>query len=192
MRRMRVALYLVVPAWALSMLVPAAAPAAVDMFLQVDGIKGESSDFKFKDAIDIQSFSWEVSNSRQQGPGGEGSARRGAATFSDLQVTKRVDAASPVLLLRAASGQTIPNVKLILVKSGQEQQQFLRICLTDSQVTSLSQSGSGGEVPSESVSFSYRTIVETYLPQKADGSLGTPIVGGWDVVRNLQYGPGAC
>ena len=31
---------------------------AVDFFLKLDGIKGESADAKHKDEIDIESFSW--------------------------------------------------------------------------------------------------------------------------------------
>ena len=58
-------------------------------------------------------------------------------------------------------------------------------------MTSLKQSGDGDDV-SEELSFNYRTITESYLPQKPDGSPGAPIVGGWDLVRNMQFGPAAC
>lgn len=34
---------------------------AVDMFLKIDGIKGESQDKKHKDEIDLSSWSWGAS-----------------------------------------------------------------------------------------------------------------------------------
>ena len=35
---------------------------ATDFLLELDGIKGESSDSKLKDTIELESFSWGVSN----------------------------------------------------------------------------------------------------------------------------------
>ena len=45
---------------------------AVDMFLELDGIKGEAADKAHKDTIDILAWSWGLSNTGtfQQGSGG--------------------------------------------------------------------------------------------------------------------------
>ena len=47
---------------------------AVDMFLKLDGIKGESADHKHKDEIHIESFSWGLSQTGAHGSGGGGGA----------------------------------------------------------------------------------------------------------------------
>ena len=46
--------------------------AAVDYFLRIDGIEGESADAKHKGEIDVLSWSWGASNT------GTGRAREGA------------------------------------------------------------------------------------------------------------------
>ena len=45
---------------------------AVDMFLKIDGIKGESQDKKHKDQIDLMSWSWGASNAGSHSTGGGG------------------------------------------------------------------------------------------------------------------------
>ena len=47
---------------------------AVDMFLKLDGIKGESKDAKHKDEIHIESFSWGMNQTGAHAAGGGGGA----------------------------------------------------------------------------------------------------------------------
>ena len=55
---------------------------AVDVFLKIGDIKGESKDSKHKGEIDVLSWSWGVSQTGTMGIGGGGGA--GKANFSDL------------------------------------------------------------------------------------------------------------
>ena len=52
---------------------------ALDMFLKLDGIAGESTNKGHKDEIEVLSFSWGVSNSSEIGAQGR---RRGRSTPS--------------------------------------------------------------------------------------------------------------
>jgi len=182
MRRIRLFLSAAVAAAALVAVLPATSGAAVDMFLQLDGIPGDSRDAQFQGATDVLAYSWGVSNTGA-----------GRPSFQDLSLTKYIDATSPVLLQRAASGERIPSARLSVRKAGERPFVYTRLCLTDVTVKSISSGGSGGEDRlTENVSLGYRSVVESYIPAKADGTPGTPIVGGWDLVRNLEYGPGGC
>src|SRR5919197_1518553 len=69
---------------------------AVDMFLHVDGIKGESRDAQHKDDIDVLAWSWGASNSGSAHMGGGGGS--GKVNVQDLSITKYVDKSSPLLL----------------------------------------------------------------------------------------------
>ena len=62
---------------------------ASDYLLELDGIKGESLDEKHKDKIEIDSFSWGVSNDGNMGRGGGGGT--GKANFQDLHFTRTGD-----------------------------------------------------------------------------------------------------
>src|SRR5829696_10504617 len=45
-------------------------PVALDIFLKLDGIKGESTDTQHGAEIDVASFSWGLSQQRTTGTGG--------------------------------------------------------------------------------------------------------------------------
>lgn len=77
--------------------------AAVDYFLKIDGIPGESTDSKHKNEIDIESWSWGQVNSGSHAGGGGGGA--GKVSMQDYNFTMRVNKASPSFfwLVRPAS-----------------------------------------------------------------------------------------
>jgi type VI secretion system secreted protein Hcp len=182
MRRRRIAVCTLAVLW-LAMLLPAAAPAAQSFFLQADGIEGESTADRFENAIDVLGFSWGVSND----------TRKAAPSFQNFSVTKYVDRASPVLLDYATGARQIATAKLTAVKAGRAPARYLRYCFTGVRVTSVSTSGDQGEDRlRENVTFSYATIVEAYQRQLADGTLQAPVFGGWDLIKNVQYGDPSC
>lgn len=147
--------------------------AAVDYFLKLEGIKGESTDDKHKGEIDIESFSWGATNASSGHTGGGHGA--GKVSIQDLHFTHKLDKASPQLLLFCANGDHIKKGTLVCRKAGKEQQEYLKIDFESIYVTSVSQGGHGGSeiVPSEQVSLSFDKFHVKYYPQKADGSLDT-------------------
>ena len=159
---------------ALALALPSAASARI--FLELDGIQGESDVVGFENQIELGSFQFGV------GKGGN----KAVASFSEITVTKQLDRSTPTLMLRTATGATIPSAKIRFTRGAEEPIVFLRYCLTGVRVTSFSQS-SGGDAPSESVSLSYATIVQSYT-QQGPGGGGTVFDEGWDLMRNLALG----
>jgi len=90
---------------------------ASDMFLKLDGIKGESTDDKHKDEIEISSFSWGASSHSSIGSASTGGGV-GKASFSDFTFTKKVDMSSPKLALLAGRGDHIATATLSIRKAG--------------------------------------------------------------------------
>ena len=153
---------------------------ASDYFLKIDGIDGESQDAKHKGEIDLQSFTWsEAQTGRPVGGGGAG-----RVTIGDFEVTKRIDQASPRLLLAVASGQHIKSAVLTARRAGKEQQEYLTYKFNDLLVSSYKTEALAPEDPVDQISFNFGQIQVEYRPQKADGTLGPPIKAGWDVTRN--------
>lgn len=159
------------------------APAAVDLFLQIDGIKGEATEENHKDWIDLLSFAWGVSNSGSVVLGGGAGA--GKSDFQDFSFTKVVDASSPPLFQHAANGKHIDEAVLELVKAGPEPSPFLRYTFTEVLVTSFSQSGSGGgDLPVDSFSFAYGKLREDYrFIDPRTGQAGPWITASWDLTE---------
>jgi type VI secretion system secreted protein Hcp len=160
--------------------------AAVDYFLKLDGIDGESADHKHKGEIDIQSWSWGASQSGASHGGGGGGA--GKVSMQDFHFVMQNSKASPKLMLACASGEHIKKATLICRKAGTEQQEFLKIEMSDLLVSSFQTGGSahGGITPTEQISLNYSKIEFEYKEQKPDGTLGGAVKAGWDVKANKK------
>ena len=156
---------------------------AFDIFLKIDGIKGESSDAQHREEIEVASFSWGTS---QQGTTSAGGGGAGKATFQDLHVVMNVSQASPQLFLACAQGRHIKTAVLTCRKAGgRDQRDFLSFALSDVLVASYHTEGQAeGSVPVDQVSFKYAQLRIEYRPQKVDGSLGAPVTAGWNLKTN--------
>ena len=154
--------------------VVAPAEAAVDYFLEVNGVPGESQDAKQAKSIDVLEYSWGASVSPdKKGP-----------RLGDLVIKHRVDLASPPLFQRLVTGATIPRAELIARKAGASQFIFLRFCFQNVQVSSIQQSGAlGDDAPTEEVSFSYGAVSEQYIQQDNTGNIGQTVFAGWNATQ---------
>jgi len=150
------------------------APAASDYLLELDGIKGESSDAVHKDAIEIESFSWGASNPTASAGSGGGA---GKVSFQDLLFTTKVSKASPQLLMACATGTPIRKATLFLRKTGGQQeageQTYLKYELENVKITSYAISGSSGasatgavtaeSLPADSIRISFTRLTISYV-----------------------------
>jgi type VI secretion system secreted protein Hcp len=160
--------------------------AAVDYFLKVDGIDGESQDAKHKAEIDLESWSWGETQSGTSAGGGGGGA--GKVSMQDFHFVMKVNKASPKLMLACASGQHIGKAVLTCRKAGTDQQEFLKVTMSDLLVSSYQTGGSGGSdiVPTDQISVNYSKIEFEYKEQKPDGTLGGSVKAGWNLKENTK------
>ena len=159
--------------------------AAVDYFLKIDGIEGESADDKHKGEIDIQSFSFGVANSGSHAGGGGGGS--GKSSFQDLHFTTHVSKASPKLFLACATGEHIKKAVLTVRKAGKDQQEYMKVTLEDLLVSSYQDGGHEGSVfPSDQFALNFAKIEFDYKEQKSDGTLGGSVKTGYDVKANKK------
>lgn len=158
---------------------------AVDFFLKIDGIQGESADAKHQNEIDLQSWSWGENQTGTAAAGGGMGA--GKVAMQDFHFVMQVSKASPKLVLACASGEHIKEAVLVCRKAGKEQQEYLKIVFSDILVSSFQTGGSAGsEVPFDQISLNYSKMEYEYKPQKADGTLDGPVKAGWDLKKNVK------
>jgi type VI secretion system secreted protein Hcp len=112
---------------------------AFDAYLKLDGIKGESQDFRHKGEIDILSFTLGVTQTGISASGGGGGA--GKSQHQDMQLVKKVDASSPLLYLNCACGAHIKEAMFVVRKAGGSQLEYLKIKLTDVLISSYKPHG---------------------------------------------------
>ena len=158
---------------------------AVDQFLKIKGIKGESIDSKHKDEIDILAWSWGLSQSgtTHEGPGGGA----GKVSVQDISVTKWVDSSSPNLFQSCCNGEHFPEALLTVRKAGKTPLEYIKIKMEGVLITSLSTGGSGGEDRlAENVTLNFAKVSFTYTPQKPDGSGGAENEKTWNIAENVE------
>ena len=155
--------------------------AAVDYFLKVEGIDGESGDAKHKNEIDLESWSWGETQSGSHAFGGGGGA--GKVSMQDFHFVMRVNKASPKLFLACATGEHIPKAVLTCRKAGGKQEEFLKVNFTDLLVSSYQTGGSGGSdiIPMDQISLNFAKIEVEYKMQDSKGQTTSPVKAGYDL-----------
>ena len=150
---------------------------ASDYFLHIDGIPGESTADGFRDQIEIESFSWGLSQTGAHAGGGGGGAAAGKVSIEDMAFVKRIDRASPLLALACASGRHIKVAVLSARRSGEGRGRdvYLRYTLTNVLVSSYHVAGSQGELPSDQFSLNFGRLTMDYQTMNADGAAG-PVI----------------
>lgn len=158
---------------------------AVDMFIKIGDIKGESKDSVHTDEIDVLAWSWGMTQSGTTHSGGGGGA--GKVNVQDLSVTKYVDKASVNLMMACSNGKHYPEALLTVRKAGETPVEYIKILMKHVIVTSVNTGGSGGEDRlTENVTLNFKTVKTEYTPQKDDGSADATVNYGWDIAANKK------
>ena len=169
---------------------------AFDAFLNIDGVKGESTDDKHKDWIEVLSFSHGATQPSSATASSAGGGTTERVSFDDLMVTKHIDKASAKLHEMCASGKHVATVTLQLCRAGGDKLQYMEVKMEQVIISSVQASGMAANgatngsstpdnLPTEQVTFNFGKIKWTYTQQKrADGSGGGNVTGGWDLTAN--------
>jgi type VI secretion system secreted protein Hcp len=157
---------------------------AVDMFLKLDGIKGESKDHKHKDEIHIESFSWGMNQTGAHGTGGGGGA--GKVSVHDISLTKNTDKSSCDLMQHCASGKHIKEGLITVRKAGDKPLEYLKIKLVDILVSGYQAAGHGSDLLTENLTLNFAKFQIEYFEQKPDGTGQSAGNAGWDLKANQK------
>ena len=157
---------------------------AVDMFMKIKGIDGESTDAKRPKDIEVLAWSWGMSQSGTMHTGTGGGS--GKVNVQDLSFTKYVDKASTVLMMACAKGTHFETAELRVRKAGDKPLDYITIKLKNVIITSLSTGGSGGEDRlTENVTLNFSQFDVADQAQKATGGPdGGEVFAKFDIAAN--------
>lgn len=142
---------------------------AVDAFMKLGDIKGESVTKGFEEQIDILAWSWGMSQSGTTHAGTGGGA--GKVNVQDLSFTKYVDSASNALIDACCTGKHYPEATLTMRKAGEKPLDYLTLKLDTVIITSVSTGGSQGEERlTENVTLNFAKFTYSYQPQDKTGA----------------------
>jgi type VI secretion system secreted protein Hcp len=158
---------------------------AIDSFLKLGTLKGESVVKGFEDQMQILSWGWGMTQTGTTHSASGGGA--GKVDVQDLHVVKHIDAASPNLALSCAKGTHYDTATLTMRKAGGTALEYVTLTLTDVLVSSYSVSSSGGDQLQDTVALNFGKFKYSYQPQDNKGAKkGGAIDATYDIAKNVD------
>ncbi|MEW7850267.1 type VI secretion system tube protein Hcp [Massilia aurea] len=90
---------------------------ASDVYLQIDGIKGESDDSSHKGRIECSTVHWGIMQPRSACASSNGGHTAERCELDDIMFDKIADLSSPILMQTCATGKTIPKAKFEFMRA---------------------------------------------------------------------------
>lgn len=159
---------------------------AIDVYLQIDGIKGESNDSLHKNWIECEGATWAVTQPKSSTSSTSGGHTAERCEHRDIFISKISDLATPALLQSCSSGKTIPRAKLEFMRAdgNGERVKYFEIELENVLIGAVVPTVTNGSVLSEQVSLKYSKVKWKYTQQKMSGGIAGNTAGGWDLATN--------
>ena len=161
----------------------------MSIFLDYEGIKGESSDSGHKDWVDVDAWSWGVSRKITSSTSTRGDRESSNAVVSDLKLTKKMDSSSNKFFIESCCG-TGKTVKLHLTKTGQGSgtDTYMEYILRNALISDYKVGGISDDVnrPTESITISFVEMEAKYIPYDEDGNASAPDAVGFDTATNTK------
>jgi type VI secretion system secreted protein Hcp len=159
---------------------------AIDAYLQIEGIKGESADSQHKDWIECLDVHFGIDQPRSavaSTAGGHTSAR---AEFDDIMISKLADLSTPLLLQHCAMGKTIPRVKFEFFRAdgNGERVKYFEMVLENVLIGSIKPGLTATGGMQEHFQLKFAKVTWKYTQQKISGGAGGSTAGGWDLSAN--------
>ncbi|RJG19101.1 Hcp family type VI secretion system effector [Massilia cavernae] len=159
---------------------------SIDVYLSIDGIKGESADSEHQGWIEVTSAQWGVIQPRSPtaSTGGGHTAER--CEHRTLSFSKLADLASPILMQTASMGKTIPKAKLEFMRADGDGKRvkYYEVELENVMIANMEQVVGGGSILHDSIGLRFSKVKWKYSQQKIGGGTGGNTAGGWDLACN--------
>ena len=160
---------------------------AVDYFLKIEGVEGESKDSVHQKEIELEDWSWGETQTGRAAEGAGGAV--GTVTPASFSFRKRVDMSGTKLNQLCAAGKYVNNAYFTARRAGAADGKpvdYLKIHFKGVLIDSYSTTGSGGDSPPlESISFKFEQMQMEYREVK-DGMPGGPVPAGFNFKQNKK------
>lgn len=161
----------------------------MSVFVNYEGIKGESSDSGHKGWMDVEAVSWGVGRQITSNSSTQGDRESSNAVISDLHVTRYMDSSTPKLFIESCCG-TGKEVKIHLTKTGtgSGSDVYMEYTLKNALISSYSVNavGQDNNRPTETFTITFVDVEVKYTPYDEDGNAEAAIAVGFDTASNTK------
>lgn len=161
---------------------------AINIFLKLENpaIRGESTDDRHSDEIQVLSWSHSFSQPTRAGRSSLDAGTTEQANHSDFTFSKYLDTATDDLLKYCWNGDRIGKATLSCYRSDGDEAQilYLTIVMENLIVSNVSIGGGQGDLPTETISLAYGKVAYSYKSQNPARDAGAGPVS-HDLVRQV-------
>jgi type VI secretion system secreted protein Hcp len=137
---------------------------AIDVYLQIDGIKGESTDSGHSGWIEITSAQWGVTQPKSATASTAGGHTAERCEHRSLSITKLADISSPLLMQTCSSGKTIPKAKLEFMRADGDGRpvKYYEVALENVLIGNMEQIVHEGSVLHDAIGLKFSKVIWKY------------------------------
>lgn len=154
---------------------------SASIFLKIDGVEGDSVKDGHDGEIDVISWSWDMT---QQGLAHMGKgAGGGKVAVGDVQIAKRIDSATPSLMMKCCKGEHIGEAVLTVERAGGDRPlPYVVMTMKKVFVTMVSPSVSDSDTEGhEMLSLNFESYDIEVTPQGDSGSGGAASTAAFNI-----------
>lgn len=158
---------------------------SVDMFLEIEGVEGESVDSKFAKKIDISSWNWGMSQNGTTHTAHGGGA--GKVHVNDITISKLADKATPVLMKACCTGKHFTKAVVTVRKAGDKPLEYVTLTMKDVLISNIEVQGAGGgDLVQETLTLNFAEFSYVYVPQRKDGGAEGKVEHSFNIATNSE------
>lgn len=159
---------------------------AIDAYLLIDGIKGESADSAHQGWIEVSTAHFGVVQPRSATASTSGGHTTERCEHRTISLTKLADLASPILMQTCSMGKTIPKAKLEFLRADGDGQRvkYYEVELENVIIANMEQVLGHGSILQDEIGLRYSSVKRKYTQQKIGGGAGGNTAGGWCLASN--------
>ena len=157
-----------------------------EIFLRIPGIPGDAQDPDYRDWIDVQSWSWQMSATYLGLTGGG----IDSSIVRPLIIVKEIDKASPLISIALLNGSIFADADLAINASYTDsgRVEYLRIRMWNLKFVNVSTANvTDDTVPTESVAMAFSKVCYKYTEVDDKGQSKGVIERCWDIAGNQPF-----
>jgi len=156
---------------------------AIDAYLQIDGIKGESADSAHPGWIEISSAHFGVTQPNSTNVSTAGGHTTGQSEHRTLSLSKLADIASPVPMQHCSMGKTMPKAKLEFMRADGDGKpvKYYQVEPENVLLSHMDRIMRDGGLLQDEIGLCFSKVKWTYTQQKIGGGGSGSTAGGWDL-----------
>jgi type VI secretion system secreted protein Hcp len=159
---------------------------AIDVYLSIEGIKGESSDSGHVGWIECTTAQWGVKQPKSATASTAGGHTAERCEHKSIAITKLADLSSPILMQTCSAGRTLPKARLEFMRADSDGKpvKYYEVELENVLIGSVDQTVHQGVGLQDSVTIKFGKVRWKYTQQRISGGAGGNTAGGWDLSTN--------